>query len=110
LLLSEGEKKRVALAIALMRAPDHGVLLDEPSLGQDAAHKAHLMALARALADGGRVVVMTTHDHSLAAQADRVLVMDHSGFVADGPPASVIPEADGPMATIPSRLGGGAGL
>lgn len=40
LLLSEGEKKRVALATVLMRRPRHGLLLDEPSLGQDAAHKA----------------------------------------------------------------------
>src|SRR5690606_31216075 len=35
LLLSEGEKKRVALATVLLRQPRHGVLLDEPSLGQD---------------------------------------------------------------------------
>ncbi|MBN1813852.1 MAG: ABC transporter ATP-binding protein, partial [Anaerolineae bacterium] len=35
LLLSEGEKKRVALATVLMRQPRHGILLDEPSLGQD---------------------------------------------------------------------------
>jgi energy-coupling factor transporter ATP-binding protein EcfA2 len=91
LLLSEGEKKRVALATALMRAPRHGLLLDEPSLGQDAAHKARLMVLARALANTGRVVIMTTHDRSLAAQADRVLLLDTSGFIADGPPEEVLP-------------------
>lgn len=90
LLLSEGEKKRVALATALLRAPRHGLLLDEPSLGQDAAHKARLMALARALADTGRLVIMTTHDHTLAAQADRVLLMDNGGFVADGLPEEII--------------------
>lgn len=82
LLLSEGEKKRVALATALLRAPRHGLLLDEPSLGQDAAHKARLMALARALADTGRVVIMTTHDPTLARQADRILHLDAQGFTA----------------------------
>jgi energy-coupling factor transporter ATP-binding protein EcfA2 len=90
LLLSEGEKKRVALAIALMRKPAHGVLLDEPALGQDATHKARLVHVARALARAGRLVVMTTHDLSLAAQADRLLLMDESGFVADGPPDTVL--------------------
>jgi energy-coupling factor transporter ATP-binding protein EcfA2 len=90
LLLSEGEKKRVTLATALMCAPRHGLLLDEPSLGQDAGHKTRLMALARALADTGRVVIMTTHDHSLAAQSDRVLLMDNRGFVADGPPEDIL--------------------
>ena len=91
LLLSEGEKKRVALATALMRAPRHGLLLDEPSLGQDAAHKARLMTLARALADTGRLVIMTTHDHTLAAQADRILLMDNGTFIADAPPAPLSP-------------------
>lgn len=90
LLLSQGEKKRVALAIALVRKPAHGVLLDEPALGQDGLHKTRLIHLARALARAGRLVVMTTHDLSLAAQADRLLLMDESGLVADGPPGEVL--------------------
>ena len=90
LLLSEGEKKRVGLAIALMRRPAHGVLLDEPALGQDATHKSRLTNLARALAGAGRLVVMTTHDLSLAAQADRLLLLGDAGVVADGPPPQVL--------------------
>ncbi len=90
LLLSEGEKKRVALATALMRKPRHGVLFDEPSLGQDTVHKARLMVLARALADAGHVVVMTTHDLPLAARADRMMLLGPEGFVADGPPSQVL--------------------
>jgi len=90
LLLSEGEKKRVALATVLMRAPRHGLLLDEPALGQDAAHKGQLVHLARALADAGKVVIMTTHDLRLAAQADRLLLLGPDGLVADGPPARVL--------------------
>ena len=49
LLLSEGEKKRVALATVLMRNHAHGILLDEPTLGQDGNHRAMLVQLARAL-------------------------------------------------------------
>jgi energy-coupling factor transporter ATP-binding protein EcfA2 len=90
LLLSEGEKKRVALATVLVRQPRHGILLDEPSLGQDGAHKAMLVRLCRALADAGKLVIMTTHDLTLAAQADRLLLLGAEGFVADGPPASVL--------------------
>ncbi|HNS50048.1 MAG TPA: ABC transporter ATP-binding protein [Anaerolineae bacterium] len=90
LLLSEGEKKRVALATVLMRGPRDGVLLDEPSLGQDAVHKAMLLRLARNLADAGQLVILTTHDLTLAAQADRLLLLAAEGFVADGPPAMVL--------------------
>ena len=90
LLLSEGEKKRVALATVLMRQPRHGVLLDEPSLGQDTAHKAMLIRLARALADTGQLVILTTHDLPLAAQADRLALLGPEGFVTEGPPAEVL--------------------
>jgi energy-coupling factor transporter ATP-binding protein EcfA2 len=90
LLLSEGEKKRVALATVLMHRPRHGVLLDEPSLGQDTAHKAMLVRLARALASAGQLVILTTHDLPLAIQANRLLLLGPDGFVADGPPAEVL--------------------
>jgi energy-coupling factor transporter ATP-binding protein EcfA2 len=90
LLLSEGEKKRVALATVLARQPHHGILLDEPSLGQDEAHKTMLLHLCRALANAGKLVIMTTHDLTLAAQADRLLLLGPAGLVADGPPASVL--------------------
>jgi energy-coupling factor transporter ATP-binding protein EcfA2 len=89
LLLSEGEKKRVVLATVLVRRPRHGLLLDEPSLGQDAAHKVLLVRLARALAAAGRLVIVTTHDLPLAAQADRLLLLGPDGFVVDGPPDQV---------------------
>lgn len=90
LLLSEGEKKRLALAMTLMRGPRHGVLLDEPALGQDAAHKETLMRLAHALAEAGQLVILTTHDLALASQADRLLILGRDGFVADGPPDEVL--------------------
>jgi len=84
LLLSEGEKKRVALGLVAMRRPVHGLLLDEPSLGQDHVHKDILMRLLRALADAGQLVVITTHDLTLAAQADRLILLGAEGVVADG--------------------------
>jgi energy-coupling factor transporter ATP-binding protein EcfA2 len=90
LLLSEGEKRRVALATVLMRRPRHGILLDEPALGQDAAHKDMLMRLVHGLANAGQLVILTTHDLSLAAQADRLLLLGPQGWMADGSPAEVL--------------------
>lgn len=99
LLLSEGEKKRVGLATVVMRGPRHGVLLDEPSLGQDAVHKQLLVRLLRALADAGQLVILTTHDLPLAAQADRLLLLGSGGIVASGPPAEVL-RAPAPWARL----------
>ncbi len=90
LLLSEGEKKRVALATVLMHKPRHGVLLDEPSLGQDDAHKEMLIRLLRNLTQAGKLVIMTTHDLALAAQVDRVILLASGGIAADGPPDQVL--------------------
>ncbi len=90
LLLSEGEKKRLALAMILMRGFRHGVLLDEPTLGQDGRHRAMLVRLIRALAEAGQLVFLATHDLDLAAQADRLLLLDAGGIVADGPPGDVL--------------------
>jgi energy-coupling factor transporter ATP-binding protein EcfA2 len=99
LLLSEGEKKRVALATVLMRCPRHGILLDEPSLGQDAAHKDQLIRVARTLARAGQLVILTTHDLTLAAQADRLALLGTEGFVAHGPPAQILRD-DGAWASL----------
>jgi energy-coupling factor transporter ATP-binding protein EcfA2 len=93
LLLSEGEKKRLALATVLMRQPRHGLLLDEPSLGQDAAHKEMLLRLLHQVAAAGQLVLITTHDIALAAQADRLILLGPDGFVTDGPPQRVLADA-----------------
>ena len=93
LLLSEGEKKRVALATILMRGPRHGLLLDEPALGQDANHKARLVRLTHALAEAGQLIIMTTHDLELAARADRLLLLGPDGLIADGSPAGIFADA-----------------
>ena len=90
LLLSEGEKKRVALATVLMRRPRDGILLDEPALGQDEAHKACLLRLVRALADAGQWVAFTTHDLALASHADRLLLLAGGRLVAEGAPAALL--------------------
>jgi energy-coupling factor transport system ATP-binding protein len=92
LLLSEGEKKRLALAVALMSDPRHGVLLDEPALGQDATHKRVLLRLARALSQAGQLVIFATHDLGLAAEADRLLILSQDGIAADGPPNELLNE------------------
>jgi energy-coupling factor transporter ATP-binding protein EcfA2 len=90
LLLSEGEKRRVALATILMHGPQHGVLLDEPALGQDSDHKSMLVHLLRALAKTGQMAVFATHDIELASKADRLILLGHQGLQASGSPEELL--------------------
>jgi energy-coupling factor transport system ATP-binding protein len=53
LLLSEGEKKRLALATVLMRPRLSGICLDEPTLGQDEGHRRLLGLVLHRLASAG---------------------------------------------------------
>jgi ATP-binding cassette, subfamily B, bacterial len=85
--LSGGQRRRVALARAILR--DASVLLlDEPTSGLDAAaERAVLDALDRAAE--GRTVLAVSHRLSLAARADRVVVLDGGRVVEQGPPAEL---------------------
>jgi energy-coupling factor transport system ATP-binding protein len=90
LLLSEGEKRRLALALTMMQDGKHGILLDEPALGQDQHHKDTLIQLLKKLSQAGFLVVFTTHDLELAAHADHLILISQQGIVADGPTQEVI--------------------
>ena len=71
--LSGGERRRIALARALLK-PAPVLLLDEPTAHLDAASEAALIeTIRRATAKGGRTTLIATHSGRLAAVADRVL-------------------------------------
>jgi ATP-binding cassette, subfamily B, bacterial len=86
--LSGGQRRRVALARAILR--DASVLLlDEPTSGLDAAaERAVLDALDRAAE--GRTMLAVSHRLSLAARADRVVVLDGGRVVEQGSPAELL--------------------
>lgn len=81
--LSGGQQQRAAVARGL--AIDAAVLLaDEPTSELDHDNRERVLALLRARADGGGVVVMTTHDPEAAERADRVIELDDGEVVAAG--------------------------
>lgn len=81
--LSGGEAQRVAVARALVAAPDL-VLADEPSGNLDPASASHLHELLAELARvRQQTFVIATHNERLAAGADRVLILA-SGRLHEG--------------------------
>jgi ATP-binding cassette, subfamily C, bacterial CydCD len=71
--LSAGEKRRVALARAILRRASL-VLLDEPTAGLDAATEALVMGSIRRLADHS-AVLMAAHRPGAVAMADRIVAV-----------------------------------
>jgi ATP-binding cassette, subfamily C, bacterial CydCD len=71
--LSAGEKRRVALARAILRRASL-VLLDEPTAGLDTDTEALVMGSIRRLADHS-AVLMATHRPGAVAMADRIVAV-----------------------------------
>jgi energy-coupling factor transport system ATP-binding protein len=88
--LSEGQ--RMALALAVVLAPDAGLLLlDEPTRGLDYATKARLVELVLERAATGTAVALATHDVELVATvATSVTVLAEGEVVAHGPTREVL--------------------
>ena len=87
--LSGGERRRVALALALAGGPTMAVL-DEPTVGLDVGARRRLWQVLRRYHDDGGTVLLTTHDlDEAAALATRVLVVDRGRLVRDGTPAQI---------------------
>lgn len=83
LLLSEGQRRRVALAAVLARQP-RVLVLDEPTLGQDERQRSVLVRLARQVAATGATILAISHDAEFVNDAcDRVLVLREGRLAAD---------------------------
>lgn len=92
--LSGGEQQRVQLARILAQLWDRGkglIILDEPVAGLDMLYQQQTMAIVKALAQKGYMVIAALHEINLAAQyADRILMMKNGRRWTDGTPCEVL--------------------
>jgi cobalt/nickel transport system ATP-binding protein len=93
--LSQGEKKKVALATALAMDPDI-LLMDEPTAGLDPRSSTQLIDIIFRLKDDGKTMLVATHDMHLAEEiADRIVVLGETRtIVREGSPDEILTDLD----------------
>ncbi|RME23656.1 MAG: ABC transporter ATP-binding protein [Deltaproteobacteria bacterium] len=102
--LSDGERRRAAIATVLAMKPEVW-LLDEPAVNLDPAARRQLVDIIRGL-EG--TVLVASHDLDLVVQTcERCLVLDDGELVADGPVGRVLADEglmEGHGLEVPLRL------
>jgi cobalt/nickel transport system ATP-binding protein len=93
--LSGGEKRKVALAGALVMRPEL-LILDEPFEGLDTRSRTELVGILNRRNSDGMTIIMTTHDLNLVGSfADRVYVLAMGrGVITAGPPSTIFTQLE----------------
>lgn len=93
-LMSLGQQRRASLGIGLATDPTV-VLLDEPTGSLDLQSRREVTGMLQKAESRVETVVIASHDLQLVAGwADRVIVMDDGGILADAPPGAVFDDPE----------------
>ena len=113
--MSGGQRRRVALAQALLGSPPV-LILDEPTTGVDPEQRVTLRTVLAEIARTSIVVLSTHQTEDVAALCERVVVLDDGRVRYDGPVTELVGRAAGrvwladhpdPAATVSWRTGTG---
>ncbi|WP_243042448.1 ABC transporter ATP-binding protein [Dyella sedimenti] len=86
--LSGGQKQRLALAGAIVHAPEL-LFLDEPTSAVDPESRRDFWEKLFELADEGTTILVSTHYMDEAERCHRLAILDNGNLVADGTPSEL---------------------
>ncbi len=86
--LSGGQKQRLALAGAVIHAPEL-LFLDEPTSAVDPESRREFWERLFELADAGTTLLVSTHYMDEAERCHRIAILDRGALVADGTPGEL---------------------
>lgn len=90
--LSGGMRRRLAIAQALLGAPEL-LLLDEPTAGLDPEQRVNLRSVLSQI--DGTILISTHQTQDVEALCDRVIVLDRGRIRFDGPVLDLVATAEG---------------
>ena len=86
--LSQGQSRRLAVALAFIGAPQF-VVLDEPTTGLDVESRRNLWEVVRRAGERRSILFTTHYLEEAQALASRILVLDRGRLRFDGDPATL---------------------
>lgn len=96
--LSDGQRRRLLLARALVHRPEV-LVLDEPTNGLDLRARHQLLTSLRQLAGSGTTLLLVTHQiEAIIPEIGRCLLLGNGQLVADGPTDRLL--TDGPLSSL----------
>ena len=91
--LSDGQRRRLLLARALVHDPEV-LVLDEPTNGLDLRAKHQLLAILRELARAGTTLLLVTHQiEAILPEIGRCVLLRQGRVVGDGPSEALLQDA-----------------